>query len=71
MFTKVRTDRDYLAVMKAIESLVQKAIATGGFHKLAKEEAKMLSNLSELAEAYEDNELNLMPIKPNTLKQSN
>jgi HTH-type transcriptional regulator / antitoxin HigA len=37
---------------------------------LAKEEAMMLSTLSELAEAYEDNTLKLMPIKPNTLKQA-
>lgn len=30
----------------------------------------MLSTLSELAEAYEDNTLKLMPIEPNTLKRA-
>ena len=56
--------------MKTIESLLEKATAIGGFHELAKEEAMMLSTLSELAEAYEDNTLKLMPIKPNTLRQA-
>ncbi|WP_194776848.1 helix-turn-helix domain-containing protein [Pararhodonellum marinum] len=70
MITKIRTEKEYKAVMKTIESLLEKATAIGGFHELAKEEAMMLSTLSELAEAYEDNTLKLMPIKPNTLRQA-
>ncbi|WP_194974714.1 helix-turn-helix domain-containing protein [Aquiflexum lacus] len=70
MLTKIRTEKEYKAVMKTIESLLEKATALGGFHELAKEEAMMLSTLSELAEAYEDNTLKLMPIKPNTLRQA-
>ncbi|WP_373492898.1 type II toxin-antitoxin system HigA family antitoxin [Aquiflexum sp.] len=70
MLTKIRTEKEYKAVMKTIESLLEKATAIGGFHELAKEEAMLLSTLSELAEAYEDNTLKLMPIKPNTLRQA-
>lgn len=70
MLTKIRTEKEYKAVMKTIESLLEKATAIGGFHELAKEEAMMLSTLSELAEEYEDNTLKLMPIKPNTLRQA-
>jgi HTH-type transcriptional regulator / antitoxin HigA len=70
MLTKIRTEKEYKAVMKTIESLLEKATVIGGFHELSKEEAMMLSSLSELAEAWEDNTLKLMPIKPNTLRQA-
>ncbi len=56
--------------MKTIESLLEKATAAGGFHKLAKDEAAMLSVFSKLAETYEDNTLMLMPIKPKTLQEA-
>ncbi len=63
-------EKEYLAVMKTVESLLEKATLKGGFHKLTKGETKMLSDLSKLAEAYEDNTMELMPIKPNTLRQA-
>ena len=68
--TKIRTEREYKAAMKTIESLLNKATEAGGFHKLPAEEATMLGNLSKLAEAYEDNTLKLMPIMPKTLQEA-
>lgn len=56
--------------MKTIEGLLDKATRAGGFHKLAKDEAAMLGELSKLAEAYEDNILELMPIRPKTLTEA-
>lgn len=45
--------------MKTIEGLLEKATKIGGFHKLEKGEAGMLADLSKIAEAYEDNALEL------------
>lgn len=56
--------------MKTIESLLEKATTKGGFHEREKDEAKMLSELSHLDENFEDNVLNLMPIKPKSLQQA-
>lgn len=70
MVSKIRTDKEYKAAMTTIESLLEKATKKGGFHELAKDEAAMLSNLSRLVEAYEDNTLMLMPIRPNTLQEA-
>jgi len=64
MLSRIRTEKEYQAVMKTVESLLEKAITKGGFHELEKDETKMLSELSHLAENYEDNVLKLMPIKP-------
>ena len=63
MITKIRTAKDFAAVMKNIEELLNTATEKGGFHKLSKSESGMLEKLSLLAETYEDKELNLMPAK--------
>ena len=70
MLTKIRNEREYKVTMKTVESLLNKATKAGGFHKLSTDEAAMLANLSKLAEAYEDNILKLMPIKPKTLQEA-
>ncbi len=70
MMTKIKTGKQYKAVMKTIDGLLDKATKIGGFHKLEKEEADMLADLSKIAEAYEDNVLELMPIRPKTLKEA-
>ena len=70
MLTKIRNDREYKVTMKTVESLLNKATKAGGFHKLSTDETAMLASLSKLAEAYEDNVLKLMPIKPKTLQEA-
>lgn len=70
MLTRIRSDKEYKAVMKTIETLLGKATDMGGFHMLPKEESAMLAKLSNLVEAYEDNTLQLMPIKPKTLQEA-
>ena len=55
MMTKIKTERQYKAVMKTIEGLLEKVTEIGGFHILEKGEANMLAGLSKLAENYEDN----------------
>lgn len=70
MITRIRTESQYKAVMKTIETLLAKATRIGGFHKLSKDESAMLANLSRMAEAYEDNVLKLMPILPKTLAEA-
>ena len=70
MMTKIKTEIQYKAVMKTIEGLLEKATRIGGFHKLEKTQADMLAELSKIAEAYEDNVLELMPIRPKTLKEA-
>jgi antitoxin component HigA of HigAB toxin-antitoxin module len=70
MLTRIRSKKEYEAVMKTIDSLLEKATAKGGFHELSKDESEMLSELSKMAETYEDEILDLMPIRPNSLKQA-
>ena len=70
MLNRIRSVKEYKAVMKTIESLLAKATSLGGFHLLPKEESTMLAKLSKLAEAYEDNAMHLMPIKPKTLQEA-
>jgi antitoxin component HigA of HigAB toxin-antitoxin module len=70
MMTRIKTLRQYQAVMKTIEALLDKATRIGGFHKLPKEESTMLANLSRLAETYEDRGMELMPMKPKTLREA-
>lgn len=54
-------------MMEKIESYLQKATKSGGFHTLAREERDGLQHLSRIAEAWEDN-IPLMPIRqPQTL----
>jgi antitoxin component HigA of HigAB toxin-antitoxin module len=70
MLTRIRSERDYKAVMKTIEALLSKADQVGGFHKLPASEASLLAELSKVAEMYEDNIMLLMPIKPRTLREA-
>ena len=70
MLHKIRTDREFKTVTQTVEALLTKATKLGGFHKLEKNEAEMLSSLSKLVEDYEDNVLGLMPIKPKTLQEA-
>jgi HTH-type transcriptional regulator / antitoxin HigA len=70
MLNKIRSEKEYKAVMRTIETLLEKATKLGGFHMLPKEESDMLTKLSRLAEGYEDNTMHLMPIKPKTLQEA-
>lgn len=70
MFNKIRSEKEYKAVMKTIETLLEKVTKLGGFHLLPKEESDMLAKLTKLAESYEDNTMQLMPIKPKTLQEA-
>lgn len=70
MLTKIRSDKEYTAVMRTIETLLEKATNLGGFHKLPKEESDMLTKLSKIAEDYEDNTMQLMPLKAKTLQEA-
>lgn len=63
----INSQKDYIALMQRIESLLRKSTALGGFENLSKDEVKNLKDWSLLAEQYED-KIPLMPIKkPNTL----
>jgi len=70
MINKIRSDKEYKAVMKTIETLLEKVTSSGGFHLLPKEESAMLAQFSKLAERYEDNMMQLMPIKPKTILEA-
>jgi antitoxin component HigA of HigAB toxin-antitoxin module len=70
MLTKIRSEKEYKAAMKTIETLLEKVTDLGGFHMLPKDEAAILAKLSKLAESYEDNTLQLMPIKPKTVQEA-
>ena len=70
MINKIRSEKEYKAVMKTIETLLEKATRSGGFHQLPKEESVMLARFSKLAEEYEDNTMQLMPIKPRTIQEA-
>ena len=56
--------------MRTIETLLEKVTKLGGFHMLPKDESDMLAKLSKVAEGYEDNTMQLMPIKPKTLQEA-
>ncbi len=70
MINKIRSEKEYKAVMKTIETLLEKVTRSGGFHLLPKEESAILAQLSKLAERYEDNMMKLMPIKPKTIQEA-
>jgi hypothetical protein len=40
MMAKIKTEKQYKAVMKTIESLLEKATKAGGFHKLERRRPK-------------------------------
>ncbi len=67
--TQINSRNEYDLIMKRIEELLQKSTQIGGFDKLSKEDSLTLSELSILAEKYEDN-IPLMPIKmPSSLTE--
>ena len=70
MLNKIRSEKEYKAVMRTIETLLEKVTKLGGFHMLPKEESDMLAKLSKLAESFEDSTMQLMPIKPKTLREA-
>lgn len=59
---QITSRKEYDEVMSKIESLLQKATELGGFEKLSKTDRANLSQLSILAEQYEDG-IPLMPMK--------
>ena len=67
MTYKISSEEEYQQVMEKIETYLQKATKSGGFHTLAADERDNLQHLSRMAEAWEDN-VPLMPIRqPQTL----
>lgn len=62
MIDKIRNHVQYEQIMKLIEHYIQKATAGGGFHTLNAQESEELQKLTLLAEHYEDNVLQIMPL---------
>jgi len=62
MIDKIRNEAQYNQVMALIEKFIAKATAGGGFSSLPVHEQEELSCLGVLAEQYEDNILNIMPL---------
>ena len=66
---EIATRKDYDEVMSKIEALLQKATQLGGFENLSKTDKANLSQLSVIAEQFEDS-IPLMPMKtPKTLAE--
>ncbi len=59
---QITSRKEYDNVMSKIESLLQKATQLGGFENLSKVDRTNLSQLSVIAEQYEDG-IPLMPMK--------
>lgn len=67
MLYKINSAEEYRQVMDRIETYLQTATKSGGFHTLSKTEREELQHLSQLAEAWEDG-IPLMPIRqPRTI----
>jgi HTH-type transcriptional regulator/antitoxin HigA len=62
MIDKIRNEAQYNQVMCLIEKFIAKATEQGGFSFLSAPEQEELGSLSVLAEQYEDNVLQLMPL---------
>jgi antitoxin component HigA of HigAB toxin-antitoxin module len=62
MIDKIRTDNQYKQAMAMIETYLAKATDGGGFDSLSKKESGELHELSILAEKYEDEVLQIMPL---------
>ncbi|MEX1001196.1 MAG: helix-turn-helix domain-containing protein [Crocinitomicaceae bacterium] len=66
---QITSRKEYDKVMSEIEALLQKATNKGGFEKLSKTDKKKLSQLSSMAEQFED-DIPLMPMKaPKSLEE--
>lgn len=62
MINKIRNEAQYNQVMLMIEGFLKKATSGGGFSSLPENDANELSQLSLLAEQYEDTDLKVMPL---------
>lgn len=62
MIDKIRNEGQYNQVMALIEKFIQRATDKGGFSALTAAEIDELTQLSVLAEQYEDNVLKIMPL---------
>lgn len=62
MIDKIRSEAQYNQVMELIENFIKKATDGGGFNSLSAAETNELSQLSLLAEQFEDNVLKIMPL---------
>ena len=62
MIDKIRNEAQYNQVMVLIEKFIAKATDGGSFNFLSDQEKEELSSLSLLAEEYEDNVLQIMPL---------
>jgi antitoxin component HigA of HigAB toxin-antitoxin module len=62
MIDKIRTDIQYKQVMALIETFLQRATEQGGFNALKKKDSEELQRLSILAQAYEDEARQIMPL---------
>jgi HTH-type transcriptional regulator/antitoxin HigA len=62
MIDKIRTEEQYNQVMTLIEKFIERATNNGGFNALSDSERVELSQLSLLAERYEDAVLKIMPL---------
>ena len=62
MLDKIRNEKQYAQVMVLIENFIQKATDGGSFSTLSETKAIELQRLTRLAEAYEDNNLKIMPL---------
>ncbi|SKB61276.1 helix-turn-helix domain-containing protein [Dyadobacter psychrophilus] len=62
MIDKIRNETQYKQVMTLIEGFIQKATDAGGFNALNEKETEELHKLTLLAEYYEDNVMNIMPL---------
>ncbi|MEX2483799.1 MAG: helix-turn-helix domain-containing protein [Brumimicrobium sp.] len=58
----ITTKKEYDKVMSKIEALLEKATELGGFENLSKSDRSKLSQLSVIAEQFED-DIPLMPMK--------
>ena len=58
----IQNEADYLQVMEQVEVYLSKATALGGFHLLPASDKEALSQLSLLAEQYEDG-IPIMPLR--------
>lgn len=62
MIDKIRSQTQYEQVMQLIEGYLQKATQAKGFQGLTAQDAQHLKDLSLLAEQYEDESLQIMPL---------
>ncbi|MES2416605.1 MAG: helix-turn-helix domain-containing protein [Bacteroidota bacterium] len=62
MIDKIRNEAQYNQVMLMIEGFIKKATDGGGFNSLPKADADELAELSLLAEQFEDNVMQIMPL---------